>query len=123
MILFYKVSDKILYSKELGTVLKITENIYVATPYSPENQGDIVKISETISKLVESSMQEAVGIFEALSVETRKPLEDFLSIQESIKVSALTYKGDAVTITENVVLLITSENGIINGSTINGAII
>lgn len=123
MILFYKVSDKILYSREIGTVLKVSEKIYVATPYSPEQQGDILKISETLAKLVESKKDETIEIYESLSFENLSFLSENIEIQESLAVSALTKKQDALTISESVILLITSENGIINGSTINGAII
>ena len=123
MILFVKITDDILFSRELGVVLKVTDQIWVATPYSPEYQGDSLKIHDSLIFFIDSKKSEFLKITDHVSFLIEKPVLEPALISEQLSFFVFTQKSEGVTISENVSIVIISGSGIINGSTINGAII
>lgn len=121
---FVSIADKIsaIISSNKADNVSINELLKIDVE---KNALDGVLVSDEISALINKSNTDQISVQEAIAKAMAVSKSDIILVSESLSFSKehFTEYLEGVTIAEEVIVLIVSESGLINGSTINGAMI
>lgn len=118
-----KLTDSLFYSKETDLVLKVSDGIYISLLYDVTKQISGVFIQESIYANIDSFKIEDIVIVEKIEALVNLSRNETILANESLSFHAYKNNDDHVTILENVFIVLISGSNIINGSSVNGAII
>lgn len=105
MITLIRVTDSILFSAKLGPVVKISDGLWVASPFDPGEQSESLFLKDKIASFVEASKNDILYFDDFCTFDSTVLKSDTFSISDFIFVNTQKTTSDRVLVEDSIGVL------------------